>query len=71
MTSQSIVINQKQLKNFSCFKISNCQSGIREIYKGYSEKEIQETIKKELISLSSSGHEVYGPVPLRLLSQED
>ena len=38
---------------------------------GYSEKEIKEAIKKELISLSSSGHEVYDPVPLRLLPQED
>ena len=38
---------------------------------GYSEKEVNEAIKKELISLSSVGHEVYDPVPLNLLSSED
>ena len=38
---------------------------------GYSEKEVKEAIKKELISLSSVGHEVYDPVPLNLLSSED
>ena len=38
---------------------------------GYLEKEVMEVIKKELISPSSSGHEVYDPVPLKLLSQED
>ena len=38
---------------------------------GYSEKEVKEAIKKELISLSSVGHEVYDPVPLSLLSSED
>ena len=37
---------------------------------GYSEKEVK-AIKKELISLSSAGHEVYDPVPLNLLSRED
>ena len=37
---------------------------------GYSEKEVKEAIKKELISLSSSGDEVYDPVPLRRLSPE-
>ena len=38
---------------------------------GYSEKEVKEAIKKELVSLSSVGHEVYDPVPLNLLSSED
>ena len=38
---------------------------------GYSEKEVKEAIKKELISLSSAGHEVYDPVPLNLLSSEE
>ena len=38
---------------------------------GYSENEVKEAIKKELISLSSVGHEVYDPVPLNLLSSED
>ena len=38
---------------------------------GYSESEVKEAIKKELISLSSAGHEVYDPVPLNLLSSED
>ena len=38
---------------------------------GYSENEVQEAIKKELISLSSVGHEVYDTVPLNLLSSED
>ena len=38
---------------------------------GYSEKEVKEAIQKELISLSSVGHEVYDPVPLNLLSIED
>ena len=38
---------------------------------GYSEKEVKEAIKKELISLSSAGHEVFDPVPLNLLSSED
>ena len=38
---------------------------------GYSEQEVKEAIKKELISLSSAGHEVYDPVPLNLLSSED
>ena len=38
---------------------------------GYSEKEVKEAIKKELISLSSVGQEVYDPVPLNLLSSED
>ena len=48
---------------------------LQEWYQGdlqvYSEKEVKEAIKKELISLSSSGHEVYDPVPLKLLSRED
>ena len=38
---------------------------------GCSEKDIKEACKKELISLSSSGHEVFDPVPLRLLARED
>ena len=38
---------------------------------GYSEKEVKEAIKKELVSLSSSGPEVDDPVPLRLPSKED
>ena len=38
---------------------------------GYSQIEVKEAIKKELISLSSVGHEVYDPVPLSLLSSED
>ena len=38
---------------------------------GYSEKEVKEAIKKELISLSSASHEVYDPVPLNVLSSED
>ena len=38
---------------------------------GYSEKEVKGAIKKELVSLSSSGHEVYDQVPLKLLSRED
>ena len=49
--------------------------GLQEWYEGdlqgYSESEVKEAIKKELISLSSSGHEVYDPVPLKLLSRED
>ena len=36
---------------------------------GYSEKDIKNAIRKELMSLSSSGHEVYDLVPLRLLSR--
>ena len=38
---------------------------------GYSEKEVKEAIKKELISLSSAGHAFFDPVPLNLLSSED
>ena len=38
---------------------------------GYSEKEVKEAIKKEFVSLSSSGPEVDDPVPLRLPSKED
>ena len=49
--------------------------GLQEWYQGdlqgYSEKEAKEVIKKELISLNTSGREVYDPVPLRLLAQED
>ena len=48
---------------------------LQEWYQGdlqrYSEKEINEAIKKELVSLSSVGHEVYDPVPLNLLSKEN
>ena len=38
---------------------------------GYSDKDFKEVIKKRLVSLRSSGHEVYDPVPLKLLSRED
>ena len=38
---------------------------------GASEKEVKEDIKTDLISLSTSGHEAYDPVPLKLLSRED
>ena len=38
---------------------------------GCSEKEVKEAIKKELISASTSGHEVYDPVPLKVVCQED
>ena len=44
-----------------------CQGDLQ----GFSEKATKETIKQELISLSSSRHEVYNPVPLRLLPQQD
>ena len=37
----------------------------------FTEKEVKEAIKKELVSLSSSGHEVYDPVPVRLRSREE
>ena len=42
---------------------------LQEWYQG--DLEVTEAIKKELISLSSVGHEVYDPVPLNLLSSED
>ena len=38
---------------------------------GDSEKKIKEAIKKELTSLSSSGHEIYDPVPLRLFLRKN
>ena len=34
-------------------------------------KEVKEAIRKELVSLSNSGREVYDPVPVRLLLQEE
>ena len=70
-------INEKSLNNdqlevdqLQLLQDLKLQEWYQEDLQGYSEKEIQEDVKKELISLSSSGHEVYGPAP-RLLSQED
>ena len=49
-------------------KLQEWYQGARQ---GFKEQEVKEAIKQKLISLSSSGHEVYDPVPVRLRSPEE
>ena len=67
MRSQSLAIRQKQIKNSQDLKLQEWYQGDLQ---GYPEKEFR-AIKKELISLSSSGHEANDQVPLKLLSAEE
>ena len=68
MRGQSIVIKKKPIKNFDCFKILDSRNGVKEIFKDF-QKEVEDAVRKELITLSRSGPEAYGPVHLAYYHQ--
>ena len=60
-------MSQMLIKNFSCFKISDFRNGIKEIFKDTQRRKS----RKSFLSAVQVINGVKGPVPLRLLSQED
>ena len=50
MSTQSIEINKKKIKNFNCFRTSNFKSGIKEIFRD------TQRMKSRKLSRRSSSH---------------
>ena len=71
MTTQSNCDQSEADRELQLLQDVRLQEWYQGDLQGYPEQEVKEAIKKELISLSSAGHEVYDPVSLNLLSSED